>query len=77
MPAQVSANIALVKNWTLHGVYWGSYARPGNNPLLLRQSLEQLVAWLGEGKIHMPVSHRCSLAAACEVSQLPARAACS
>ena len=53
---QVSANIALVKNWTLHGVFWGSYMQ--HNPRVLRGSLETLVAWLAEGKIHVPVSHR-------------------
>ena len=53
---QVSANIALVKNWTLHGVFWGSYMQ--HNPHVLRGSLETLVAWLAEGKIHVPVSHR-------------------
>ena len=53
---QVSANIALVKNWTLHGVFWGSYMI--YNPQVLRGSLQQLAAWLAEGKIHVPVSHR-------------------
>ena len=53
----MSANIALVKNWTLHGVFWGSYMQ--HNPRVLRGSLEQLAAWLGEGKLHVPVSHRC------------------
>ena len=55
---QVSANVALVKNWTLHGVYWGSYAAPGHDPGLMRSSMMQLMAWLAEGKIHMPISHR-------------------
>ena len=55
----MAANIALVKNWTLHGVFWGSYMQ--HNPRVLRASLEQLALWLGEGKLHVPVSHRCDL----------------
>ena len=62
----MSSNIALVKNATLHGVFWGSYMQ--HRPRVLRQSLEQLVAWLGEGRISIPIFHRraCSgLAAQC------------
>ena len=53
---QVAANIALVKNLTLHGVFWGSYMQ--NNPKVLRQSLEEPLAWLSQGKLQVPVSHR-------------------
>ena len=54
--AQVSTNIALVKNATLHGVFWGSYMQ--HKPRVLRRSLEQLIAWLGEGRISIPIFHR-------------------
>ncbi|GMH15471.1 hypothetical protein Nepgr_017312 [Nepenthes gracilis] len=39
------ANIALVKNWTIHGLYWGSYRmhRPG----FLEDSLKELLSWFG------------------------------
>ena len=55
---QIPANIALVKNLTLHGVFWGSYMQ--NNPRVLQQSLMELVSWLDEGRIAVPVSHRCA-----------------
>ena len=54
--AQVSTNIALVKNATLHGVFWGSYMQ--HRPRVLRRSLEQLITWLGEGRISIPIFHR-------------------
>lgn len=47
-------NIALVKNLTLHGVYWGSYAI--HSPRILRRSLEDSVKWYGEGKVR---THKC------------------
>ena len=53
---QVAANIALVKNLTFHGVFWGSYMQ--NNPPVLQRSLLELVAWLDQGRITVPVSHR-------------------
>ena len=54
--SQVAANVALVKNLTLHGVFWGSYMQ--HRPAILRKSLEEPLAWLGQGKIKVPVSHR-------------------
>ncbi|KAK9818978.1 hypothetical protein WJX81_001512 [Elliptochloris bilobata] len=56
---KISSNIALVKNATLHGVFWGSYMQ--HRPRVLRQSLEQLLAWLGEGRISIPIFHRRAL----------------
>lgn len=56
---QVAANYALVKNMTLHGVFWGSYL--WNKPRILRSSLEDLINWLAEGKISIPVSHKYDL----------------
>ena len=42
---QVPANLLLVKNLSLHGVYWGSYA--AHAPAILRDSLEAaLLLWL-------------------------------
>lgn len=54
---QIAANIALVKNLTFHGVFWGSYMQ--NEPRVLQQSLVELVTWLDQGRITVPVSHRC------------------
>lgn len=66
--AQVSTNIALVKNATLHGVFWGSYMQ--HRPRVLRRSLEQLIAWLGEGRISIPIFHRrACLLSACSSGQ--------
>ncbi|BDA44288.1 Quinone oxidoreductase-like protein 2 [Coccomyxa sp. Obi] len=53
---KVAANIALVKNLTLHGVFWGSYMQ--HNPIVLQKSLQELVSWWAEKKISIPVSHR-------------------
>jgi len=54
--AQVSLNLALVKNATLHGVFWGSYMQ--HQPRVLRASLEELLGWLGAGRISVPIFHR-------------------
>ncbi|KHN44496.1 Quinone oxidoreductase-like protein 2 like, partial [Glycine soja] len=51
----IPANIALVKNWTVHGLYWGSYKihRPG----VLEDSLKELLSWLARGLISIHISH--------------------
>ena len=51
---QVPANLLLVKNISVVGVYWGSYAR--NNPSVLMKSLVQLTQWLKEGQLRPHVS---------------------
>lgn len=56
---QIPANIALVKNLTVHGVYWGSYASKA--PRVMRKSLEDCVQWLAQGKLRVPISHRFTL----------------
>lgn len=55
----IPANIALVKNWTIHGLYWGSYQihRPG----ALGDSMEKLMFWLTSGVIKIHISHTYSL----------------
>ncbi|XP_074592336.1 uncharacterized protein LOC141848116 [Curcuma longa] len=55
----IPANIALVKNWTVHGLYWGSYNL--HNPQLLRDSLGELLSWLSNGSISIHISHSYSL----------------
>ncbi|XP_042447534.1 quinone oxidoreductase-like protein 2 homolog [Zingiber officinale] len=55
----IPANIALVKNWTVHGLYWGSYKL--HNPQLLRDSLMELLSWLSNGTISIHISHSYSL----------------
>ena len=44
----------LVKNISVVGVYWGSYAQ--NNPSVLMKSLVQLTQWLKEGQLRPHVS---------------------
>ena len=51
---QVPANLLLVKNISVVGVYWGSYAR--NNPSVLMKSLVQLTQWLKEGQLRPHVA---------------------
>ncbi|WOK95889.1 hypothetical protein Cni_G04596 [Canna indica] len=58
----IPANIALVKNWTIHGLYWGSYML--HQPGVLRKSLEELLSWLSDGLITVHISHSYSLAEA-------------
>ncbi|KAF3794384.1 Quinone oxidoreductase-like protein [Nymphaea thermarum] len=51
----IPANIALVKNWTIHGLYWGSYNI--HQPGVLRESLYELLSWLAKGMIGVHISH--------------------
>ncbi|CAI9091923.1 OLC1v1027044C2 [Oldenlandia corymbosa var. corymbosa] len=51
----IPANIALVKNWTVHGLYWGSYKI--HRPAVLEDSLKELLSWLARGKITINISH--------------------
>ncbi|KAJ3676642.1 hypothetical protein LUZ60_004054 [Juncus effusus] len=51
----IPANIALVKNWTVHGLYWGSYKI--HKPHVLNDSLNELLQWLSKGMISVNVSH--------------------
>ena len=59
---QIPANILLVKNLTVIGFYWGSYARL--KPSVLTDSFKQLFTWFGEGKLKPHVSHELPLAEA-------------
>lgn len=52
---QIPANILLVKNLTVHGLYWGGYAR--FRPSVLTDSLKVLINWYIQGKIKPHVSH--------------------
>jgi NADPH:quinone reductase len=57
---QVKLNLALLKERSLIGVYWGDWAQ--QDPEGQRGSVEQLGAWFAEGKIKPAVSERISLA---------------
>ena len=52
---QVPANLLLVKNISVIGLYWGSYAT--FRPQVLTDSLGRLFAWYAEGRLHPHVSH--------------------
>ncbi|KAL8154370.1 hypothetical protein V2J09_012130 [Rumex salicifolius] len=58
----IPANIALVKNWTIHGLYWGSYKV--NRPGFLEDSLKELLSWHAKGLISVNISHTFSLSEA-------------
>ncbi|KAI0531350.1 hypothetical protein KFK09_000903 [Dendrobium nobile] len=58
----IPANIALVKNWTVHGLYWGSYRI--HQPKILEDSLKELLSWLSKGLIKIKISHSYSLSEA-------------
>jgi NADPH2:quinone reductase len=59
---QVPANILLVKNIAVIGLYWGAYRQ--REPARLRDSFRQLFAWYAEGRLKPHVSHRLDLAEA-------------
>lgn len=61
---KIAANIALVKNLTVHGIYWGSYQQ--RNPRVFRQSLDEVARLFDSGAIRVNISHRLSLAQAPE-----------
>src|SRR5205823_9711963 len=55
---QVKLNLALLKERSLVGVYWGDWAQ--RDPQGQRRNVEQLVAWFSEKKIKPAVSERIS-----------------
>ncbi|KAB1217559.1 hypothetical protein CJ030_MR3G002706 [Morella rubra] len=58
----IPANITLVKNWTVHGLYWGSYKM--HRPAVLEDSLRELLSWMARGLVTIHVSHAYSLSEA-------------
>lgn len=65
---QIPANILLVKNLTVIGLYWGAYARFA--PEVMADSLARLIGWHGAGLIRPHVSHVLPLAGANEALDL-------
>lgn len=53
---KVPANLLLVKNTTLHGIFWGSYMQHDYRPLA--GGMREVLSWLGEGRLRLEVSHR-------------------
>lgn len=50
----VPANLALVKNCSIVGVYWGAYLR--NDPGVIGRSLQQLLRWYADGRLRPHIS---------------------
>lgn len=65
---QIPANILLVKNLTVIGLYWGAYFRL--RPKVMADSLGQLLAWHAEGKIKPHISNVLPLADSNEALRL-------
>ncbi|MEL6477155.1 MAG: NADPH:quinone oxidoreductase family protein [Pseudomonadota bacterium] len=65
---QIPANILLVKNLTVIGLYWGAYFRL--RPKVMADSLTKLLTWHAEGRIKPHISHQIPLAEANEALRL-------
>jgi NADPH2:quinone reductase len=51
---QIPANVLLVRNLTVHGLYWGSYRK--HRPALLPAAFAELFAWHAAGRLKPPVA---------------------
>ncbi|KAG4201402.1 hypothetical protein ERO13_A05G276800v2 [Gossypium hirsutum] len=58
----IPANITLVKNWTVHGLYWGSYSI--HRPAVLEDSIQESISWMEKGLITIHISHTYSISEA-------------
>ncbi|MGV6848682.1 MAG: NADPH:quinone oxidoreductase family protein [Marinibacterium sp.] len=65
---EIPANHLLVKNLSVLGVNWGGYMRFA--PDVLIRSLEQLLVWLEDGRLHPHISHVLPLSRADEALEL-------
>ncbi|UWR23054.1 NADPH:quinone oxidoreductase family protein [Sulfitobacter sp. S190] len=65
---QIPANILLVKNLTVLGLYWGGYAKL--RPSVLTDSFKTLIDWYVAGKLKPHVSNVMSLSQANEALEL-------
>lgn len=59
---RIPANLLLVKNLTVIGLYWGAYA--SLRPQVLTESFARLFAWWEQGRLRPQVSHVLPLEAA-------------
>eukprot|EP00198_Chlamydomonas_reinhardtii_P006595 XP_001695931.1 predicted protein [Chlamydomonas reinhardtii] len=65
---KVPANLLLVKNTTMHGVFWGSYMM--HQPRVLADSMRQVLEWFGQGKLRVEVFARFPLERVTEAFQV-------
>ncbi|KAL5991391.1 hypothetical protein ACLOJK_012299 [Asimina triloba] len=70
----IPANVALVKNWTVHGLYWGSYRI--NQPKVFENSLNESLSWLAKGLITVGISHTYRLSERCVHAEAPNLSLC-
>jgi NADPH:quinone reductase len=56
---QIKLNLALLKERSLVGVYWGDWTQ--HDPQGQRRNVERLAAWFAEGRVKPAVSERVSL----------------
>ncbi|WP_224825829.1 NADPH:quinone oxidoreductase family protein [Cognatishimia sp. MH4019] len=64
----IPANILLVKNISVIGFYWGGYL--SLDPQAMIGSMQELMRWHGEGKLHPHISHTLPLEQADEALEL-------
>jgi NADPH2:quinone reductase len=64
---QIPANILLVKNIAAIGYYWGAHR--ALDPVRMQESCEELVRWLGEGRVRPHVSETYPLSDAVKALQ--------
>lgn len=65
---KIPANHLLVKNVSVLGFYWGGYLR--FRPDVITSSLQELMAWYGDGKLSPHISHTLPLAQAADGLEL-------
>jgi NADPH2:quinone reductase len=65
---QIPANILLVKNLAVHGVYWGGHRKRRREAIA--RGFAALLRWYAEGKLRPHVSHRVPLAEAARALEL-------
>jgi NADPH2:quinone reductase len=65
---QIPANILLVKNLAVHGVYWGGHRK--RYPEAIAYGFAELLRWHAEGRLRPHVSHRVPLDEAARALEL-------
>ena len=61
---EAAANYLLVKNISVVGLFWGAYRQ--QNPVVIQDSMVELLDWFSAGRLRPHVSHRFNLAEAGE-----------
>jgi NADPH2:quinone reductase len=56
---QFPVNLALLKEYSVVGVFWGNFTR--NEPAVWAENMRELLEWRREGKVHVEVTERLPL----------------